>query len=65
MPLMDRVKSFAASEAPNLREEKAMVLAGQEMKAFCRKYALPSSAFEALRKLAMKRIVEVSNHAQI
>jgi len=45
MPLIDRVNSFAASEAPNLRKEKAVVLAGHEMKAFCRKYDLLMFSF--------------------
>ncbi len=35
MPFIDRVNSFATSETPDLRKEKAVVPAGQEMKAFC------------------------------
>ncbi len=41
MPFIDRVKGFAAPEAPDLRKIKAVVLAGQEMKAFCHEYDLP------------------------
>ncbi len=41
MPLIDRVKNFAASEVPALRKEKAALLVGQEMKAFCHEYDLP------------------------
>jgi|GEM_PF-6178539 len=32
MPLIDRVKNFAASEVTSLRKEKAAILVCQEMK---------------------------------
>ncbi len=46
MPLIDGVNSFAASKAPDLREEEAVVLTEHDLKTLCKDYNLPMFVIE-------------------
>ena len=46
MPLIDGVKSFVASETPDFREEKVVVLTEQDLRCLCRDYDLPMFVME-------------------
>lgn len=46
MPLVDGIETYSAEHAPDLRREKRIVLADQDLKEFCRKFNLPMFRME-------------------